>query len=80
MTWWSEVQTQAGRCGRGAAGARAGPRRVSHCRRRRSSTPVPGAYYGEWYEEKDREKDAKPREFILINYFFTRLRVHQPGG
>lgn len=44
------------------------------------STPVPGLYYGEWYEEKDREEDAKPREFILINYFFTRLSVTNTVG
>ena len=36
------------------------------------STPLPGAY-AEWYEAKNREEDAKPREFNLINYFFTRV-------
>lgn len=44
------------------------------------SPPVPGLYHGEWKEEKDREEDAKPREFILINYFFTRLSLTNQVG
>jgi hypothetical protein len=44
------------------------------------STPVPGLYYGEWLEEKDRDEDAKPRELTLINYFFTRLSVTNEVG
>ncbi|MFP2904243.1 hypothetical protein ACLESD_04030 [Pyxidicoccus sp. 3LFB2] len=44
------------------------------------STPVPGLYYGDWLEEKDREEDAKPREFTFINYFFTRLSLTNEVG
>ncbi len=44
------------------------------------STPVPGLYYGEWVEEKEREEDAKPRELTLINYFFTRLSLTNAVG
>ncbi|MFP2926127.1 hypothetical protein ACLESO_13080 [Pyxidicoccus sp. 3LG] len=44
------------------------------------STPVPGLYYGEWYDEKNRDEDAKPREFTLINYFFTRLSLTNEVG
>ncbi|WP_164011159.1 hypothetical protein [Pyxidicoccus trucidator] len=44
------------------------------------STPVPGLYYGEWYDEANRDEDAKPREFILINYFFTRLSLTNEVG
>jgi hypothetical protein len=43
------------------------------------STPLPGAY-AEWYEAKDREEDAKPREFILINYFLTRVSATNQLG
>ncbi|RYZ42824.1 MAG: hypothetical protein EOO72_07155, partial [Myxococcaceae bacterium] len=44
------------------------------------SPTVPGLYYGDWLDEKDREEDAKPREFVLINYFFTRLSVTNSVG
>ncbi|WP_223758952.1 hypothetical protein [Myxococcus sp. RHSTA-1-4] len=44
------------------------------------STPVPGLYYGDWYEEKNRDEDAKPRELTLINYFFTRLSMTNEVG
>ncbi|QSQ18404.1 hypothetical protein JY572_25555 [Myxococcus landrumensis] len=47
------------------------------------SPPVPGLY-GEWLEAKNREEDAEPREFTLINYFFTRAsmtnQVGDPAG
>ncbi|WP_326491715.1 hypothetical protein [Myxococcus stipitatus] len=43
------------------------------------STPVPGVY-AEWTEAKDREEDAEPREFTLINYFFTRFSVTNQVG
>lgn len=33
---------------------------------------IPGANYGDWLDEKDREDDAPPSEFKLINYFFVR--------
>ena len=36
------------------------------------------------FDEKDREKDAEPREFVFINYFFSRLtftnQVGDPSG
>ncbi|WP_233582901.1 hypothetical protein [Corallococcus sp. CA053C] len=44
------------------------------------TTTVPGLYYGDWFDEKDREEDAKPREFILINYFLTRLSLTNSVG
>lgn len=44
---------------------------------------VPGLY-AEWKDEKGREQDAEPREFSLINYFFTRgsytNQVADPSG
>ncbi|WP_257459313.1 hypothetical protein [Archangium lipolyticum] len=47
------------------------------------STPLPGAYAG-WYDAKNRDEDAEPREFILINYFFTRAtatnEIADPSG
>ncbi|HEX8706180.1 MAG TPA: hypothetical protein VF815_45520 [Myxococcaceae bacterium] len=45
-----------------------------------SPTPVPGAYYGAWEDEKDREEDAEPREFVFINYFFARGTVGNQVG
>ena len=48
-----------------------------------ASPPLPGAYAG-WYDTKDREEDAEPREFTLINYFFTRASytnlIGDPAG
>ncbi|MBU8900010.1 hypothetical protein KRR26_30820 [Corallococcus sp. M34] len=44
------------------------------------TSTVPGLYYGDWLDAKDREEDAKPREFVLINYFFTRLSVTNSIG
>ena len=47
------------------------------------STPLPGAYT-DWREAKDRSEDAPPREFVLINYFFTRAsftnQLGDPSG
>lgn len=43
------------------------------------STPLPGAYDA-WREAKDRSQDPEPREFILINYFFTRASVTNQVG
>ncbi len=43
------------------------------------STPLPGAY-AEWREARERTEDAPPREFILINYFFTRGTVTNQLG
>jgi hypothetical protein len=43
------------------------------------STPLPGAY-ADWYEAKNREQDAEPREFVLINYFFTRVSATNQLG
>jgi hypothetical protein len=44
------------------------------------STPVPGLYHGEWNDEKNRDEDAPPREFTLINYFFTRVSLTNTVG
>jgi hypothetical protein len=48
-----------------------------------ASTPLPGAY-AEWQDAKEREHDAEPREFVLINYFFSRVTatnlVSDPSG
>lgn len=47
------------------------------------STPLPGAY-AEWHEASNRDEDAPPREFVLINYFFTRAtatnQLADPSG
>jgi hypothetical protein len=43
------------------------------------SPPLPGAY-AEWRDAKEREEDAPPREFILINYFFTRVSATNQLG
>lgn len=40
-----------------------------------SGPSVPIAAYDAWKEANSREKDGEPREFVLINYFFTRLTV-----
>lgn len=44
------------------------------------STPVPGLYHGEWYDDASRDEDAKPREFVLINYFLSRLSLTNEVG
>ncbi|WP_434385548.1 hypothetical protein [Melittangium boletus] len=48
-----------------------------------ASPPLPGAYAG-WYDTRDRAEDAEPREFTLINYFFTRASatnlIADPAG
>ncbi|HLM47222.1 MAG TPA: hypothetical protein VK458_25365 [Myxococcaceae bacterium] len=43
------------------------------------STPLPGAY-AEWQDAQERSEDAPPREFILINYFFTRATATNQLG
>ncbi|WPB76816.1 hypothetical protein KYC5002_48550 [Archangium violaceum] len=43
------------------------------------STPLPGAY-AEWQEAKERTEDAPAREFVLINYFFTRVTASNQLG
>ena len=43
------------------------------------STPLPGAY-AEWREAKERTEDAPAREFVLINYFFTRVTASNQLG
>ncbi len=82
MTWWSKAE--AGRALRGGATALALTVAGLSLSASASPTPVPGAYYDKWYDEKNREKDAEPREFILINYFFSRLtftnQVGDPSG
>lgn len=81
MTWrWSETD----RWLRGCAWAFAlGTAGLSLPAWAQASTPLPGAY-AQWYEAKSRDKDAEPREFILINYFFTRAtatnEIADPSG
>ncbi|MBF5043580.1 hypothetical protein FGE12_14380 [Aggregicoccus sp. 17bor-14] len=43
----------------------------------RPSVPAP---YSEWQDAQEREKDAQPREFSLINYFFTRATLTNQLG
>jgi hypothetical protein len=82
MTWWSKAE--AGGALRGGAVALALAASGLSLPAGASPTTVPGAYYGKYQEEKNREEDAEPREFILINYFFTRAsltnQVGDPGG
>jgi hypothetical protein len=82
MTWW--LKAEAGRAMRGGAVALALVAIGLSLPASASPTSVPGAYYGEWEDEKDREKDAEPREFIFINYFFSRAtftnQVGDPSG
>jgi hypothetical protein len=82
MTWWSKAESRRSMRGSAAVLAwlvvwfalpvSAGP------------ATVPGAYYDEWYDAKNREQDSAPREFVLINYFFTRgtltNQVGDPSG
>ncbi|NMO17343.1 hypothetical protein HPC49_11875 [Pyxidicoccus fallax] len=78
MAWWWLSETC--RTARRAAGLVALALAGASLPAAAQSTPVPGLYYGEWYEEKNRDEDAKPREFILINYFFTRLSLTNEVG
>jgi hypothetical protein len=82
MTWWSKAE--AGRIARGGAVALALATVGLSLPASASPTTVPGAYHGEWQDEKNREEDAEPREFVLINYFFSRLtltnQVGDPSG
>jgi hypothetical protein len=82
MTWWSKAE--AGRAARGGAAVFALALVGLSLPVSASPTTVPGTYYDEWQDEKDREKDAEPREFVLINYFFSRLsltnQVGDPSG
>lgn len=82
MTWWSKAE--ADRALRGGAMALALAVAGLSLSASASPTPVPGAYYDKWYDEKNREKDAEPREFILINYFFSRAtftnQIGDPSG
>ncbi|SEU22445.1 hypothetical protein SAMN05443639_110133 [Stigmatella erecta] len=82
MTWWLKVES--GRTLRGGAAALVLGALGTGLPAEASPTPVPGAYYGPWQDEKDREKEAEPREFSLINYFFTRgtftNQVGDPSG
>ena len=82
MTWWSKAE--AGRAARRGAAVLALALVGLSLPVDASPTTVPGAYYGGWQEEKNREEDAEPRELVLINYFFTRLsltnQVGDPSG
>ncbi|MDY7226367.1 hypothetical protein [Hyalangium rubrum] len=78
MTWW--FMAEAGRARRGGAVALALVAFGLSLSANASPTTVPGAYYGEWQDEKEREKDAEPREFTLINYFFSRGTVTNQVG
>lgn len=82
MTWWSKAE--AGRALRGGATALALAAAGFSLSASASPTTVPGAYYPKWQDEKDREKDAEPREFTLINYFFSRAtftnQIGDPSG
>jgi hypothetical protein len=76
MTW----RWLSGTVGRGGALALAlGTAGLSLPAWAEGSTPVPGAY-AEWREARDREHDAEPREFTLINYFFSRATVTNQVG
>lgn len=50
---------------------------------RAQTTPAPGSY-SSWYEAHNRDADAEPREFTLINYFFSRItatnEIADPSG
>ena len=71
MTWRSKID----RWGRGSALVLSlGAAGLSRPAQAQVTTPLPGAY-AEWYEAKNREEDAPPREFVLINYFFSRATV-----
>lgn len=74
MTWF-----EAGRAIRGGAVALALASAGLSLPVSASPTTVPGVY-AQWQEDKDREKDAEPREFGLINYFFTRATVTNQVG
>jgi hypothetical protein len=82
MTWW--LKAEADRALRGGAMALALAVAGFSLSASASPTTVPGTYYDKWYDEKNREKDAEPREFILINYFFSRAsftnQVGDPSG
>ncbi len=80
MRWWSE----AGRAARGGAAVLTVFAWGLGLPASASPVTVPGAYYGDWYDEKNREEEEPPREFNLINYFFTRAtftnQVGDPSG
>lgn len=82
MTWWPKVE--AGRALRGGATALALAVAGLSFMASASPTTVPGAYYDKYQDEKNRDQDAEPREFVLINYFFSRLtltnQVGDPSG
>ncbi|WP_224240385.1 hypothetical protein [Hyalangium gracile] len=82
MTWWSKAE--AGRALRGGATALTLFVAGFSLSAGASPTTVPGAYHGKWEDEKNRDEDAEPREFVLINYFFSRLsltnQVGDPSG
>jgi hypothetical protein len=82
MTWWSKAEP--GRTLRSGAAALVLGALGTGLPAWAGPGIVPGAYYGPWQDEKDREKEAEPREFSLINYFFTRAtftnQVGDPSG
>ncbi len=78
MTWW--MKAEAGKALRGGATVFALVASGLALPASASPTTVPGTYYGEWQDEKNRDEDAEPREFVLINYFFSRLTVTNQVG
>ncbi|MFL5347747.1 MAG: hypothetical protein ACJ8AT_23410 [Hyalangium sp.] len=82
MTWWLKVE--AGRALRGGATALVLAVVGLSSLASASPTTVPGAYYDKYQDEKNRDQDAEPREFVLINYFFSRFtltnQVGDPSG
>jgi hypothetical protein len=82
MTWWSKTEARRTMCGSAAAIAWV----VVCLSLSASASPstVPGTYYDEWHDAKNRDQDSPPREFVLINYFFTRgsltNQVGDPSG
>ncbi|WAM26725.1 hypothetical protein [Myxococcus sp. NMCA1] len=75
--WWL---SEARRAARRSAGALALALAGVSLPAAAQSTPVPGLYYGEWNDEANRDEDAKPSQFSLINYFFTRVSVQNQVG
>ena len=78
MTWW--LKAEAGKALRGGATVLALVAARFALPASASPTSVPGAYFPQWQDEKNRDEDAEPREFVLINYFFSRVSVTNQVG
>ncbi len=82
MKWWLEMTGSGGAARVGAVALALGvlgPALPAH-----AAGPTTPGTYGEWAEKREREGDAEPREFVFINYFFTRVtatnQVADPTG